>query len=84
MMGFYSQAEYHTSDGRIDLVIATPLYRYIMEFKLDGTAEQAMEQIKSKDYALPFAMDDKKTYLIGMNFDSDTRNIEKYIIEEYP
>ncbi|MEE1316634.1 MAG: PD-(D/E)XK nuclease domain-containing protein, partial [Prevotella sp.] len=82
MLGFYSQAEYHTSNGRIDLVISTPDYRYVMEFKLDGTAEEAMEQIKSKNYALPFALDNKHTYLIGMNFDSATRNIERYIIEE--
>ncbi|MBP3574487.1 MAG: AAA family ATPase, partial [Prevotella sp.] len=66
MLGFYSQAEYHTSNGRIDLVISTPDYRYVMEFKLDGTAEEAMEQIKSKNYSLPFALDNKHTYLIGM------------------
>ena len=82
MLGFYSQAEYHTSNGRIDLVISTPDYRYVMEFKLDGTAEEAMEQIKSKNYSLPFALDNKHTYLIGMNFDSATRNIERYIIEK--
>ena len=82
MLGFYSQAEYHTSNGRIDLVISTPDYRYVMEFKLDGTAEEAIEQIKSKNYSLPFALDNKHTYLIGMNFDSATRNIERYIIEE--
>ncbi|MCR5362132.1 MAG: ATP-binding protein [Bacteroidales bacterium] len=81
MLGFYTQAEYHTSEGRIDLVIATSDYRYVMEFKLDGTAEEALQQIKSKDYSLPFEMDDKKIFLIGMNFNSETRNIEKYIIE---
>ena len=82
MLGFYSQAEYHTSNGRIDLVISTPDYRYVMEFKLNGTAEEAMDQIKSKNYSLPFALDNKHTYLIGMNFDSATRNIERFIIEE--
>ena len=81
MMGFYSHAEYHTSDGRIDLLVETPLYRYIMEFKLDGTAEEALRQIKDKDYPLQFKLDDKKTYLIGMNFSRDTRTIERYIIE---
>ena len=82
MMGFYSQAEYKTSDGRIDLLIETKDYRYIMEFKLDGTAEQALQQIKDKNYLLPFTLDSKKTYMIGMNFSNDTRTIEKYIIEE--
>lgn len=82
LMGFYTQPEYHTSDGRIDLLIKTPEYIYVMEFKLGGTAEDAMEQIKSKDYSLPFEMDGRKTFRIGMNFSDETRNIEKYLIEE--
>ena len=82
MLGFYSQAEYHTSEGRIDLVIVTPLYRYVMEFKLDGTVQEALEQIKSKNYALPFALDSRQTFLIGMNFSNETWNIEQYIIKK--
>lgn len=81
-MGFYTQPEYHTSDGRIDLLIKTPQYIYVMEFKLDGSAEEAMEQIKSKEYSLPFEMDGRKVFRIGMNFSDETRNVEKYIIEE--
>ena len=80
MMGFYSHTEYHTSDGRIDLLIDTPLYRYIMEFKLDGTAEDALRQIQQKDYPLQFQTDEKKTFLIGVNFSRATRTIEKYLI----
>ena len=80
MMGFYSQTEYKTSDGRIDLMVETPQYRYIMEFKLNGTAEEALEQIKSKDYPLQFRMDDKKTFLIGVNFSKETRTIDRYLV----
>ena len=80
MLGFYSHAEYHTSDGRIDLLVETPQYRYVMEFKLDGTAEEALQQIKDKDYPLQFALDDKVTYLIGVNFSKETRTIDKYVI----
>lgn len=82
LLGFYSHAEYHTSDGRIDLIVESSDYRYVMEFKLNGTAEEALQQIKSKDYALPFLMDNKKTFLIGMNFSSEIRNIDKYVVEE--
>ena len=82
LLGFYTHAEYHTSSGRIDLLVESNDYRYVMEFKLDGTAEEALGQIKSKDYSLPFAMDDKHTFLIGMNFSKETRNIEKYVIEK--
>ncbi len=82
MLGFYTQSEYKTSDGRIDLMIETPDYRYIMEFKLDGTAEEALQQIKDKNYLLPFTLDNKKNYMIGINFSNATRTIEKYVIEE--
>ena len=82
MLGFYSKAEYHTSEGRIDLVVKAPGYTYVMEFKLDGTAEEALQQIKAKDYPLPFSLDEGTVYLIGMNFSHETRNIERYVIEE--
>ena len=81
LVGFYTHAEYHTSCGRIDMLVESRDYRYVMEFKLDGTAEEALQQIKTKDYALPFAVDGKKTFLVGMNFSRETRNIERYIIE---
>ena len=41
LLGFYTQAEYHTSEGRIDLIVKTAQYIYVMEFKLDGSAEEA-------------------------------------------
>ena len=56
-VGFYTQVEYHTSKGRIDLVLQTDKLIYVMEFKLNGTAEEALQQIHDKHYALPFASD---------------------------
>lgn len=81
LVGFYTQAEYHTSEGRIDLVVKTSDYIYLMEFKLNGTAEEAMEQINSKHYALPFEADTRKLFKIGVNFSNKTRNIERWIVE---
>ena len=81
MMGFYSHTEYHTSNGRIDLLLETPQYRYIMEFKLDGTAEEALQQIKDKDYPLQFQQDDRQTYIIGVNFSKETRTIDRWVME---
>lgn len=81
LMGFYTHAEYHTSRGRIDLLVKTPLYIYVMEFKLDGTAEEAMVQINSKEYSLPFTVEGQTVVKIGMNFSKETRNIEKWIVE---
>ena len=80
LAGLYTQVEYHTSQGRIDLVLQTADYVYVMEFKLDGSAEEALRQIEEKQYALPFAGDSRKVYKIGVNFSSGTRNIERWII----
>ncbi|MBM6962233.1 PD-(D/E)XK nuclease domain-containing protein, partial [Bacteroides caecigallinarum] len=79
LLGFYTQAEYHTSEGRIDMVVKTPDYIYVMEFKLDGTAEEAMQQIESKDYALPFECDGRKLVKVGVNFSYEKRNVERWI-----
>ncbi len=57
LIGFYVKAEYHTSEGRIDLVLQTDSFIYLMEFKLNGTADDALRQINEKGYALPFAAD---------------------------
>lgn len=81
LVGFYVKAEYHTSEGRIDLVLQTDKFIYVMEFKLNGTAEEALQQINEKHYALPFASDPRKLFKIGVNFSKKTRNIEKWIVE---
>ena len=81
LVGFYTKVEYHTSHGRIDLVLQTDKFIYIMEFKLDGTAEEALQQINEKRYALPFESDGRKLFKIGINFSAETRNIEKWVIE---
>lgn len=82
LLGFYTKAEYHTSDGRIDLVVQTDKFIYVMEFKLEGTAEEALQQINEKRYALPFESDGRRLFKIGVNFSNKTRNIEKWIVEE--
>lgn len=82
LVGFYVKAEYHTSQGRIDLVLQTDKYVYVMEFKLNGTAEEALQQINDKQYALPFAADSRKVLKIGVNFSNTTRNIERWVVEE--
>ncbi|OUN99992.1 hypothetical protein B5F96_18150, partial [Parabacteroides johnsonii] len=72
----------HTSIGRVDLVLKTNDYIYVMEFKLEGTAQDALKQINEKQYALPFATDPRKLFKIGINFSNELRNIEEWIIEE--
>ena len=80
MLGYNVQVEQATSQGRIDITIQTKDYIYIIELKLDKTAEEALRQIKDNHYALPFQTDKRKLYLIGVNFSSETRTVEKWVI----
>ena len=80
LVGFYTKVEYHTNNGRVDLIPQTDKFIYIMEFKLNGTAEEALQQINNKRYALPFEADGRKLFKIGINFSEKTRNIEKWVV----
>lgn len=81
LMGLYVQAEYRTINGRIDLLIGTKEFLYIIELKFDGTAAEAMAQINNKEYSLPFELQNRTIIKIGANVSRDTRNIENWIIE---
>lgn len=81
LMGFYTEAEMQTASGRIDLVLKTSDYLYLFEFKLNRTAEDAMEQINSRDYLLPFQADGRTVIKVGANFDDGIRSISDWIIE---
>ena len=76
----YVQAEYHTSFGRIDMVLQTPKYCYVIEFKFEGSAQDALDQISRKDYVLPFVLTGQQIIRIGINISRETRNIENHII----
>ena len=82
LMGFHVNVEYHTSNGRVDLVLKARQYIYVMEFKLDGTAEEAIRQINEKGYAAPFKADGRKIIKLGINFSRETKTIDKWIAEE--
>ncbi len=82
LIGIDAKAEAHTSDGRIDLLIETPEYIYVIELKYDSTAEEALRQIEDKKYALQFDTDGRKVFKIGVSFSSETRRIEDWKIEK--
>ena len=66
------------SQGRVDCVIETPQYVYIFEFKLDGTAADALQQIEEKGYAREYASDSRKVYKIGASFSLETGTIGEW------
>lgn len=69
------------SQGRVDCVVETPQYIYIFEFKLDGTAAEALQQIEDKGYAREYAADPRQLYKIGVGFSSETGTVSdwKYV-----
>lgn len=81
LMGYYTDAEMQTASGRIDLLVGTSDYLYLFEFKLNHSAQQAMDQINHRDYLLPFRADGRKILKIGANFDDGIRSISDWIVE---
>jgi hypothetical protein len=73
--------EKQSSQGRADCIIETDNFVYIFEFKLDGTADEALQQIEDRGYALPYASDKRTVYKIGCSFSSETGTIEEWKTE---
>lgn len=82
LLGFYVQAEYHTSCGRIDMVLGTSNTIYVMEFKLDKTPTQGMAQIDKKHYALGLALNGRRVVKVAVNFSSKTRTIADWQLND--
>ena len=82
-MGQFVQTEVYCATGRADCVITTADSIYIFEFKLsgNGSAEDALNQIKEKRYAEKYLVDGKKIVLIGAGFDEVTRTIRDWKVE---
>ena len=79
-LGADLEAEGQTSDGRFDIAMKLADAIYILEFKFNKTADEAMEQILKKDYALRFAADTRPVWAVGLNISADRRTIESYKI----
>jgi hypothetical protein len=80
LLGYDVHAEVLTNVGRIDAVVTTDAYVYIMEFKLDNAAA-AMTQIKEKQYHAKYLGTGKKIILLGIGFDVETRNVGDFLVE---
>ncbi len=82
LMGQFTQAEVRTAIGRADAVVSTADYIYVFEFKLKGTAEEALQQIDEKGYLLPYTVDGRKLVKVGVSFDAEKRNLGEWIIAQ--
>lgn len=82
LMGTYIQAEVSQSKGRPDAVVFTREAIYVMEFKLDESAEAALEQIKQNGYAQPYLNEGKPVKALGFNFSSEKKEVDVWVKEE--
>ena len=82
LMGEYVEVEKATSNGRIDVLLQTREYIYIIEIKINDTAEAALQQIEEKAYARRFADDKRKIFKIGVRFSTENRCIDSWKIAE--
>ena len=79
-IGVNVNGEVRTNEGRIDMVVALPSDIYIVEFKLDRPAAEALDQIRGRDYAGKYALSGKRLTLVGVSFSSEKRTIVDTVV----
>lgn len=82
LLGQFVETEVRSARGRADAVVKTKDAVYVFEFKLNGSAEEALRQIDEKGYLIPYTLDGKRLVKVGVNFSKETRNVERYIVVE--
>ena len=78
LMGQFCDAEVRSARGRADAVVKTKDYIYVFEFKLDGSADEALAQIDSKGYLIPYTADERQLVKVGVSFDAGERNVGEW------
>jgi hypothetical protein len=81
--GLATFSELQSAEGRLDTICVADKAIYIFEFKLNGSAGEALAQIKNKHYATPFLEGQKTIYLIGVNFVSNQKKIDEVLVEQW-
>ena len=82
IIGQQVQVERHTSNGRIDILIQTDRFVYIIELKRDKNPNDALDQIDEKGYDWPFMADERKVFKIGANFSTKNHRLENWVVKE--
>ncbi len=81
MLNVYVRTQVKVAGGRTDMVVYMPDTTYILELKVNGTAQEALEQIKQKHYDLPYHTEGNSIVMAGIRFNGDTRTIDDWMIE---
>ena len=82
MFGYYVDVEVHTSKGRVDMVMRTAYALYLIELKINKSAEMAMNQIDLKNYAARYSQLTLPIIKVGINFSTDEHTITEWVIDD--
>ena len=83
LMGQFVETEIRSAHGRADAVVKTKDTIYVFEFKLNGSAEEALRQIDEKGYLIPYRLDGRRLVKVGVNFSKERRNVDRYIVGRF-
>ncbi len=83
LLGVYVRSEVHTARGRCDALVETQNYIYAFEFKLDKTPQEALAQVESREYLMPYAQSGKTRIGVGVNFSTQLKGVEKWVVKTY-
>lgn len=81
MLNVYVQTQVKCAGGRTDMVVWMPDTIYVFELKVNGTAQEALEQIDTKNYAIPYQTDGRKVVKVGVKFNAETRTVDEWKTE---
>ena len=74
----YVYSQVRSGNGRIDILVETQKTVYVMELKMDGSVDEALQQIDDKGYAIPYEADGRRIVKVGINFSSKESTIKEW------
>jgi len=80
LLGLHVESQVRTAKGRLDVVVKTDDDIYVMEVKLDRPAQEAIDQIDTNHYLIPYTLDSRRLTKIGISFSTKERNVTEWII----
>ena len=82
MLNVYVRTQVKCAGGRADMVVHMPDAIYVIELKINGTAQEALDQINSRRYAIQYQNSGKRVVKAGVSFSMATKTIEDWVVEE--
>ena len=82
LLNVYVESQVRNAKGRLDILIKTDTTIYVMELKMNGDLDKALQQIDEKDYTIPFKSDGRKVVKVAINFSTEDRTIKEWKIEK--